>query len=1009
MGFIKDIILKIKLASYSPKINNQLSLLENKIPELKLKQKEVLHYKTIIPNEYVDNIRNDHKGIIAYIKSGDFSSFDPKLSFLYLSLSTKKIPEKFQRFESIYMDLCNRYNTEITELEKGIEKTNQRLKPFYDGLHKFLLEIENAKQDYIPFSALTNFIEKYKTIYSFFEQIGPVTTEVKRLNSMYPALGQLTKEWNENFVEKALFEHRKYFNNIDGKSLDDQQRRAIVIDEDNNLIVAGAGSGKTLTVSGKVKYLVEKKGINPEEILLVTFTKKAAEEMEERIKRRLQIDVEVKTFHKIGISIIGKTSNKKPDVVENAGDIIKGYFDKELYDNPEQLKKMIEFFGYYLNIPKDLEEFNSLGECYDHHKHMDFQTLRSKYEERLYIEENSDELKRQKRTLNGEKVKSLEEVMIANFLFLNGIDYIYEQDYQYSTSTEFYRQYKPDFFLTDYNMYIEHFGITRDHRAPWLSEIEEKKYIEGIQWKRSLHDENQTILIETYSYLNKEGKLLETLRTNLLGNGVKFREVDFIDIFNKIYDTENSNHFNEFIKFASTFINLFKSNGYGYEKFEELISSINKRNDFLFNRTKIFLEIVKPVYLHYESVLKKNNQIDFNDMINKANTIISSGAVNFPYKYIIIDEYQDISMSRFQLIKAIRSLTKSKIMAVGDDWQSIYRFAGSDINIFTDFQHHFGFSKILKIEKTYRNSQELINIAGQFVMENPKQMKKELTSNISVISPIRAYGYMGEEQLINAMVNVIDKIVESYGANAEIMLLGRNNFDIKFINKYAEFKLESKKNVETVFYSKYPNLNMFFMTVHKSKGLEAENVIIINAANSLLGFPNRISDDPILSLVLTDQDDYVFAEERRLFYVALTRTKNITHILAPEIKRSVFVKELIDKQNIEYEQILGNTTLINNPSCPRCIEGYLIKRENSINNQQFIGCSNYPQCEYTLKDIKVMDNQVVCPRCKGYMVIRKSSRGEFYGCTNYPDCRGTVDPNNLNRIESERILSNIKN
>ena len=205
--------------------------------------------------------------------------------------------------------------------------------------------------------------------------------------------------------------------------------------------------------------------------------------MVERVKKRLKIDVEVKTFHKIGSSIIGKTTNKKPDIVESPSAIITGYFDKELYDNPEQLKMMIEFFGYYLNIPKDLEEFNSLGECYDHQKHMDLQTLKSKYEEQQYIKKNTDELKIHTQTLNGEKVKSLEEVMIANFLFLNGIDYVYEKEYQYSTSNEFYRQYKPDFFLPDYNIYIEHFGITQNYSAPWLSEIEEKKYLEGIKWR----------------------------------------------------------------------------------------------------------------------------------------------------------------------------------------------------------------------------------------------------------------------------------------------------------------------------------------------------------------------------------------------------------------------------------------------------------------------------------------------------------------------------------------------
>jgi DNA helicase-4 len=441
-----------------------------------------------------------------------------------------------------------------------------------------------------------------------------------------------------------------------------------------------------------------------------------------------------------------------------------------------------------------------------------------------YVQNKAEQLKHKKLTLEGETVKSLEEVMIANFLFLNSVDYEYEQDYLFQNATEQYRQYKPDFYLPEYDIYIEHFGVTKEGTVPWLSEFEERKYTEGMKWKRQTHSENGTALIETYSYLNKDGMLLETLRKKLLQKRVIFKEVDFIDIFNQIYDTENSNHFDEFIKFISSFLSLFKSNGYKFEMFDQMIKHLDNKNLFFYNRTKIFFEIAKPVYLFYQEQLSKRNKIDFNDMINEATVAIRSRKFTFPYKYIIIDEYQDVSVSRFNLIKEIRDNTGAKILAVGDDWQSNFRFAGSDINLFTNFQRYFEHSEMLKIENTYRNSQELINYAGNFIMKNNKQIKKNLKSGKRNEDPIKLYGYVGQE-VYRTLKHIIDKIVNRFGKQVEIMLLGRNNFDIKVIGQDPDFNIVETKDGMNVKYKKYPKLNMFFLTVHKSKGLEAENVL----------------------------------------------------------------------------------------------------------------------------------------------------------------------------------------
>lgn len=329
---------------------------------------------------------------------------------------------------------------------------------------------------------------------------------------------------------------------------------------------------------------------------------------------------------------------------------------------------------------------------------------------------------------------------------------------------------------------------------------------------------------------------------------------------------------------------------------------------FFRERTKVFLSFMKPLFVYYQGQLEQSEQIDFNDMINMASEFIEQGAVKLNYKYIIIDEYQDMSVSRFKLIKAIRDNTGAKIMSVGDDWQSIYRFTGSDIDLFVNFEKYFGYTELLKIQKTYRNSQELIDIAGRFIMDNPKQIKKQLISDTHVDNPLRIFGY--GEDFVQAFLSVIEQIVEDgKKADAEVMLIGRTNYDIKVFQKDEENRNENNKLLDDIkivhkdneirlVYKKYPKLRLNFLTAHRSKGLEADYVIIINMKNTLLGFPNKIADDPLLGLVLTDLDPFSFSEERRLFYVAMTRAKKVTYLLVPQLNMSIFADELIKTQKI---------------------------------------------------------------------------------------------------------------
>jgi len=497
---------------------------------------------------------------------------------------------------------------------------------------------------------------------------------------------------NFNYMSNEL-KNSHILNNINGYALDKQQRLAVVSDEDNTLIVAGAGSGKTLTMVGKIIYLIEIKNIKEEEILCISFTNESTKSLHKAINKNKEYKVKVKTFHKLALDIISK-SNKK----------------------------------YNISPPETLE---------------------------LIIEEYfSIEIK------NDEK-------------------YLY--------------------YLMEY---LKHFY--------------------------------------------KEPKLEEEYLTNLK-------------------------------RVIITFINTFKANGMKKEDFIKLFTRKNNKKNTL------LLLLIYKIYSLYQEELNNNHEVDFNDMIDIASQLIKEKKVILNYKYILIDEYQDTSTTRYLLIKAIIDNTSSKLIVVGDDFQSIYAFTGCNLNIFLNFKKYFGYTKILKIENTYRCSKELINVAGKFVMKNKKQLRKSLKSSKSIKKPIVMCIY-------NNFIRKLEKVINHiYSKSKEpILILGRNNKDLLLLSDNNIFSIKDNK----ITYNLNKEINIYYLTTHKSKGLEAENVIIINLINDTVGFPNKIPDLDIVKIINNRSDSEIY-EERRLFYVAITRTKNKVYLMVPFNNKSIFIKELI--------------------------------------------------------------------------------------------------------------------
>ena len=435
-----------------------------------------------------------------------------------------------------------------------------------------------------------------------------------------------------------------------------------------------------------------------------------------------------------------------------------------------------------------------------------------------------------------------------------------------------------------------------------------------------------------------------------------------------------------------SFLSLYKAQFNNVLHFSEL------RNEPFFNtyeekRANLFIDIVQDVYSYYMDYLRREGKIDFDDMILLSMESLDKTDL-FKYKYIIVDEFQDISYSRMKFLKKLIEKGNSKLYSVGDDWQAIYRFSGCDLDILLNFEKYFGYASKSFITTTHRNSQELQNIAGAFIKANPEQYNKHIKSNKHLEKPIKVAYYSKDK--FPALLTALRSIYK-INKSANILLLGRNNHDIDdFLNtKFYFDKHDKANNTKKIIFEDCKTFNIKYSTVHSSKGLEDDFVIIINADDKRLGFPNKIEDDNILNLVLSAKSNFEYAEERRLWYVALTRTKTYTYIIADENSPSVFLDEIINSCDIlQYEQKEEATTQIN---CPYCKTGKLIRRTNEKNKHPFYGCSNYPYCTYSIDDFNAVERNRKCKNCGDFMLYKKGKYGHFYGCHNYPKCNYTEE------------------
>ncbi|MBU6159609.1 MAG: UvrD-helicase domain-containing protein [Myxococcales bacterium] len=769
--------------------------------------------------------------------------------------------------------------------------------------------------------------------------------------------------YNRDFVERRLNEAAPWFDKR-ATRLTPEQRRAVVTDEDATLVIAAAGSGKTATIVAKAEYLVWRKRARPDQICLLAFNKRAADEIRERLQQVGLGQVQVSTFHALGYAVHGSalgTRNPVSNLTESGplDDLLQKAL-RGLLNNDIYFAHLAQWF-WDKRVTTDMFQGASTP-------HARLQKERS-----LGL-----------KTLTGVWVRSQAEVKLADWMTLNGLEWSYETPYPHGPDDPNRRRYQPDFFLPKYDLWMELWALNRAGETSTV--IDAKKYRKDMDWKRSLHQSHRTTLVEVWQDEVWNGKLDEYMRSQLAKFDVALQRIASDHLFELLAE-RNQAAINGLPTLMGTFLKLHRG---GLWTRDELQGRARK------DRDRAFLNVYLPVHAIYEDTLRQRGEIDFDDMLGGAVDLLKQVQTH-RFRYVLVDEFQDTSRSRMAFTRALRNMTPdARLFLVGDDWQSINRFAGSDLALFTKVEKELGFTARVTLGTTFRLLPDVTAISSRFVMQNPAQIAKEVRTPKPALDEfgVVLHAYQ-EDDWVPALREVLDLIVARKKQGSSVLLLGR----------YRHY-LEQDELKALVKEYRAKGLNMDLTTVHSSKGLEAEHVIVLNVNSGMRGFPNAMEDDPVLQLVSAAPDEFEFAEERRLMYVAITRSRGRVYLLHSSTQPSVFIEELLEREGDHIEK-LGHISV--KLPCPTCGGRTIHRREGQYG--PFWGCTNFPQCDgrlvacdrckegaLVLHEHKTLQCNHCkakierCPRCNdGHLILRtnRSAGTTFWGCSGWrPDKQG---------------------
>ena len=667
----------------------------------------------------------------------------------------------------------------------------------------------------------------------------------------------------------------------DLSALNDKQREAVITENKRLLVLAGAGSGKTKTLLQKLIYLIEEKGVSPSKILAITFTKNATNEMLDRLiisadstgeyekqlfdKRRTKIEKDkerflqqkkykwidgltVKTFHSFCYSvlrndgvnefdnkfrIIGDEKKDEEDELSKhvAPETVFEVFHKILIENCENTEYLLKLKRYILDYIVD--------------------KIHLKKDDNNFFSKDGKHFT----TLDGTKVRSKSEQFIADWFYRHSIKYEYEPELNVKDFS-----FHPDFFVPEANLYLEHIS---DLSYP--TKAKEEQFQKG-----------KLLLVKTFDSMTKDSALFnhtlnKVIKNRLPSDYQKSTCLNYREEFNHYHSDVK-----DFIQQVIRVTDMIKVENISIDTV--LQNALKDQHE----RIRNFYELAIPIVKGFIDYCTNKSYLDFNDLISKSTSLfLHHDDVIHKYRnkfeYILVDEFQDVNNLQVELIKLLLT-NKTQLFCVGDDWQSIYGFRGSNVNYIVEFEKHFDNAEIIKLNLNYRSTQNIVGASNEVIKHNKFKVDKDVQASKMSEHKIVVFSGNNLEENIQFCSEKVNELLKDGINNDEILFLYRRN---KMFSPYFNFFKGEGTRVQG-------------KTIHASKGLEAKVVFIIGLTEGNGGFPDIWLEDRIFQIIKKANHDVLMEEERRLFYVAITRAKDKLFLITEKGNESSFLKEIPD-------------------------------------------------------------------------------------------------------------------
>jgi DNA helicase IV len=696
----------------------------------------------------------------------------------------------------------------------------------------------------------------------------------------------------------------------DLSDLNDEQRRAVTSETKRILVLAGAGSGKTKTLLQKIIYLIEEKGVSPSSILAITFTKNAANEMIDRLiiaadsSGKYEKTILDKKVTSIAKETIRQEYRKKYKWISGLTvrtfhsfcyAVLRNHGAKE-FDNRfriigEERSGEEDEFSKYIASETVFDVFHKLiiQSCEEPEYLLKLKRYILDYlVDRIHIKKNTYTTQEGKifTSLNGTKVRSKSEQFIADWLYRHNIPFEYEPLLQVADFP-----FHPDFHIPAANLYIEHVS-----NKSYAMEDKDRQYIKGgIHVVKTHEDDTKDSALFSH-------KLENILKGRLPANYDTQAKLNYEEEFKAIRDKVH-----EFVRLIIQVMDMIKVENVSIASIKE--KAANDPHE----RIREFYALALPLIETYSTYCTNKSYMDFNDMIIKCMDLFRhhddiAQLYKEKYKYILVDEFQDVNNLQVDLIQQILT-SKTQLFCVGDDWQSIYGFRGSNVSYIIEFEKHFPLAEIIKLNYNYRSTEHIVGASNEVIKHNKFKIDKDIKAVNRSEHKIVVYAGNDEQDNIDFCVKIVQQLQEEGVSVEDILFLYRRT------SMYRPAKYSTKPSLSETFTKK--GISVSAKTIHAAKGLESKVVFILGLTEGTGGFPDIWSEDRIFQVIKTVAHDLLMEEERRLFYVALTRAKEKLYLITEKGNESSFLSEIPDIYTVKTgEPIKATAEPVR--MCPKC-------------------------------------------------------------------------------------------